>query len=323
MKLGVLTVLYQGLSLEETLDKLVALGVEAVELGTGNYPGNAHADPDRLLADHSRGARELKKKVEGRGLVISALSQHGNPLHPDKNLAESAHGTWRRTAELAEILEVPVVNAFSGCPGDHDGARYPNWVTCAWPTDFQEILDWQWNEKVIPYWTEEAEVARAHGTKIALEMHPGFVVYNPETLLKLRRAVGAEVGANYDPSHLFWQGIDAVEAIKQLGREDAIYHVHAKDTYLDIANVRANGVLDTKPYDRLLERSWVFRTVGYGQGDNTWRDIISALRAVGYDFVMSIEHEDALMSIDEGLGKAVDFLSSLIFKEEQGAMWWA
>ncbi|MBA3430377.1 MAG: sugar phosphate isomerase/epimerase [Actinobacteria bacterium] len=322
MKLGVLTVLYQGLPLEEALDKLVAMGVEAVELGTGNYPGNAHADPEKLLADHSS-ALELKAKVEDRGLIISALSQHGNPLHPDKEFATAAHETWRRTAELAELLGVGVVNAFSGCPGDHDGARYPNWVTCAWPPDFQDILEWQWNEKVIPYWTKEVTVARDHGIKIAFEMHPGFVVYNPETLLRLREAAGPEIGANYDPSHLFWQGIDAVESIKRLGREGAIFHVHAKDTYLDPGNVRANGVLDTKPYDRILDRSWVFRTVGYGQGAKTWQDIISALRAVGYDYVMSIEHEDSLMSTDEGLGKAVELLNTLMFKEEQGEMWWA
>lgn len=322
MKLGVLTVLYQGLPLEEALDKLVAMGVEAVELGTGNYPGNAHADPEKLLADHSS-ALELKAKVEDRGLIISALSQHGNPLHPDKEFAAAAHETWRRTAELAELLGVGVVNAFSGCPGDHDGARYPNWVTCAWPPDFQDILEWQWNEKVIPYWTKEVTFARDHGIKIAFEMHPGFVVYNPETLLRLREAAGPEVGANYDPSHLFWQGIDAVESIKRLGREGAIFHVHAKDTYLDPGNVRANGVLDTKPYDRILDRSWVFRTVGYGQGAKAWQDIISALRAVGYDYVMSIEHEDSLMSTDEGLGKAVELLNTLMFKEEQGEMWWA
>jgi sugar phosphate isomerase/epimerase len=99
--------------------------------------------------------------------------------------------------------------------------------------------------------------------------------------------------------------------------------VHAKDTYLDHANIRHNGVLDTKPYDRILDRSWVFRTVGYGQGEKVWRDILSALRAVDYDYVMSIEHEDSLLSIDEGLGKAIDFLNGLIFQEQPGEMWWA
>ena len=322
MKLGVLTVLYQNLSLSQALDKLVGLGVEAVELGTGNFPGNHHCDPEELLADRAR-AKAFKSSIEDRGLIISALSQHGNPLHPDESVARSAHDTWRRTAELAELLDVHVVNAFSGCPGDHDGARYPNWVTCPWPDDFLRVLEWQWNEKLIPYWTTEAAVARDRGVKIAFEMHPGFAVYNPETLLRLRSAVGDQVGSNYDPSHLFWQGIDPVQAIKDLGRAGAIFHVHAKDTYIDAANVRSNGVLDTKPYDQVLDRSWLFRTVGFGQGAKQWRDIISALRTVGYDYVMSIEHEDALMSTDEGLTKAVELLQTLMIKEDAGAMWWA
>ena len=322
MRLGVLTVLYQKLPLEQALDKIAAMGADAVELGTGNYPGNAHCDPDALLRNQAA-AKKLAREVEARGLFISALSQHGNPLHPADEVAGRAHETWRRTVELAELLGVPVVNAFSGCPGDHPGARYPNWVTCPWPDDFTEVLNWQWNERVIPYWTREAQFAEQHGVKIAFEMHPGFVVYNPETLLRLREAAGPLIGANYDPSHLFWQGMDAVETITLLGRAEAIFHVHAKDTYLNPANIRSNGVLDTKPYDRALDRSWLFRTVGFGHEAKVWRDIMSALRAVGYDYVMSIEHEDALLSIDEGLSKAIDFLKPMVLREEAGAMWWA
>ncbi|MFN2490324.1 MAG: sugar phosphate isomerase/epimerase family protein [Actinomycetota bacterium] len=322
MKLGVLTVLYQDLSLSEALDKVQAMGVQAIELGTGNYPGSHHCDPDHLLDDPGR-ARSLKSSVEDRGLIISALSQHGNPLHPNQELARASHETWRKTLQLAELLETSVVNGFSGCPGDHDGARGPNWVTCAWPEDYSHILEWQWNEKVLPYWTREASLAREHGVSIAFEMHPGFVVYNPETLLRLRGAVGPEIGANFDPSHLFWQGIDPVEAIKVLGKAEAIFHVHAKDTYIDAGNVRLNGVLDTKSYDRVLDRAWSFRTVGYGHSEKVWRDIVSALRAVGYDHVVSIEHEDGLVSIDEGLKKAVDLLDAILFHEEKVTMWWA
>lgn len=322
MKLGVFTVLYQKLPFEQALDKLASMGAEAVEIGTGNYPGNAHCRPQELLDDPGA-AKRFRKAVEKRGLFISALSQHGNPLHPEAQVARDAHETWRATVQLAELLEVPVVNAFSGCPGDQNGARYPNWVTCSWPDDYTRILEWQWGEKVIPYWTEEARFADQHGVDIGFEMHPGFVVYNPETLLRLREACGPRIGANLDPSHLFWQGIDAVEGIKLLGRERVIFHTHAKDTYLDRANIARNGVLDTKHYGRVLERSWVFRTVGYGQGEKVWRDIISALRAVNYDYVLSIEHEDSLMSIDEGLQKGIDVLKAILFREERAQMWWA
>jgi sugar phosphate isomerase/epimerase len=320
MKLGVFTALYQNLPVEQALDKVAAMGAEAVELGTGNYPGAHHCNPDELLAEPER-ARAFRRSVERRGLLISALSAHGNPLHPDEEVARSAHETWRKTVHLAELLEVPVVNVASGCPGDHAEAKHPNWVTCAWPPDYPAILEWQWNERVIPYWTEEARFAAAHGVTLGVEMHPGFVVYNPETMLRLRAAVGPAAGVNFDPSHLFWLGIDPVEAIKALG--PAIVHVHAKDTYIDMANVHVNGVLDSKHYSRVLERAWTFRTVGYGQGEKVWRDIVSALRAVGFDYVMSIEHEDSLASVDEGLSKAIRFLSGLLFKEQRAAMWWA
>ena len=323
MKLGVFTVLYADLPLEEMLDKVGAMGVEAVELGTGNYPGDAHCKPQELLADPAK-TKALRQAVESRGLIISALSQHGNPVHPDAEFAERDRRVWEDTIRLAEALEVPVVNAFSGCPGDHPGARYPNWVTCPWPEDFLKVLEWQWNEVVIPYWSGAAGFATGHGvSKIAFEMHPGFVVYNPETLLKLRRAVGSVIGANLDPSHLFWQGIEVVEAIKTLGAEDAIFHVHAKDTYVDRRNVAMNGNMDTKHYGDVLGRAWTFRTVGYGQGERTWRDIVSALRTVDYDYVMSIEHEDQLLSMDEGLQKAVDLLRSIIVRDPKPQMWWA
>ena len=322
MKIGVFTVLYQDLPLEEALDRIVARGVEAIEISTGNYAGSSHCDTQALLADRGA-ARHYKDSIERRGPVISGLSQHGNPLHPREEIARATHETWRATVQLAELLEVPVVLAFSGCPGDQPGARYPNWVTCPWPDDYFEILDWQWNERVLPYWTREAAFAREHGVRIALEMHPGFVVYNTETLLRLREAAGAEVGANFDPSHLFWQGADVVEVINALGRADALFHVHAKDTYLNHANIRLNGVLDTKPGAAgppaaVARRSWIFRTIGYGQGEQRWREIVSALQANGYDGVVSIEHEDPLLSIDEGFAKAVELLQRILPRESVG-----
>lgn len=321
MKLGLLTVLYADEPLEPVLDRAVELGLDAVELGTGNYPGNDHCDPDALLADRAALGR-LRDAVSSRGLEISALSCHGNPLHPRAEVAEAHQAVWRSTLRLAESLEVGVVNTFSGCPGDGPAARYPNWVTCPWPPEYGELLEWQWTERAVPYWSAEAEVAAGHGVRgIGLEMHPGFLVYNPETLLRLRAAAGELIGANFDPSHLVWQGIDPVVAIREL--RGAIVHAHAKDTRIDADNVRRNGVLDTKPYEQALERAWTFRTVGYGSGEPVWRDIASALRLCGYDGVLSIEHEDLLASRDEGLAKAVTLLRSAILTEPPDAMWWS
>jgi sugar phosphate isomerase/epimerase len=309
VKLGVFTVVFGQLPLAEALDRIVALGLDAVEIGTGNYPGDAHAVP------------ELRREVDARGLEISALSCHGNPLHPDEAFARSSHETWQKTVALAGELGVETVVCFSGCPGDGPTASKPNWVTCAWPPDYLEILEWQWNERAIPYWAEQAAFARDHGIRVALEPHPGFLVYNPETALRLREACGPEIGVNFDPSHFVWQGIDPLLAVREL--REAIFHVHAKDVYVDPHNTARNGVLDTKHYNRFAERSWSFRSVGYGQGEKFWRDFVSALRIAGYDGVLSIEHEDGLASIEEGLSKAVEVLRAVVLRKAPSDMWWA
>ena len=323
MKIGLLTALFADKPLEEVLDYAKELGIEMVELGAGNYPPKSHCDPDILLHDDAA-CDKLKKALADRDLGISAISSHGNPLHPQKEIAQAQDEVIKKSILLAEKLGVDVVNGFSGCPGDSDGSKYPNWVTCPWPPHFLEILEWQWNEKVIPYWKETAAFACEHNVKLAFEMHPGFVVYNPETLLRLRNECSTEhIGANFDPSHLFWQGIDPITAIKVLGLEGAIFHIHAKDTKIDAANTALNGVLDTKHYGHELHRSWIFRTVGYGHDFAFWKDFVSTLRMVGYDGTLSIEHEDSLMSITEGLEKAVKFLQEVILTETTGEMWWA
>jgi sugar phosphate isomerase/epimerase len=315
MKIGVFTALYSDQPLEAVLDKLAGLGVEAVELSCGNYAGNAHCDPDALLADPAR-LRALRRAVEQRGMEISALSQHGNPLHPREDVAQAAHGTWLRTVELAELLEVPTVIAFSGCPGDSAGGTHPNWVACAWPEEYPELLDWQWRERVVPYWAEQARHAAAHGVRIAIEPHPGFVVFNTETLLRLRRETGADLGANYDPSHLFWQGIDPCVAVDELAADGAIFHVHAKDTLLDPRRVASKGVLETVGFDRFRERAWNFTTVGDGHGADVWGEIVAALERGGYDGTLSIEHEDPLRGLDEGLKRGVRFLRDLLSERQ-------
>jgi sugar phosphate isomerase/epimerase len=310
------------LPLEQALEVIQRAGVQAVEIGTGGYPGTAHCEPEALLEDSSK-LDGFRDAIQRRDLTISALSCHANPLHPRQEVASRAHATFERTVRLAEKLGVDRVNLFSGCPGDSDQARYPNWVTAAWPPDYQELLTWQWQAKVIPYWREAAAFARDHGVKLCFEMHPGFVVYNPETLLRLRSECGDNIGTNLDPSHLFWQGIDVIAAIRVLGAARAIYHVHAKDTAIDAHNAGVNGVLDTKPLDRVADRSWIFRTVGYGHDELFWRTFVSALRRVGYDYVLSIEHEDALASIDEGFLKGVAFLKNVLLTEPPATAWWA
>ena len=320
MKLGVFTTLLSNVPFETALKYFKSLGIEMVEIGCGGYPGNAHANPDVLLHD-DKALADFKALIKEYDVGISALSCHSNPVHPNKEIARAADETIRKTILLAEKLGIDQINTFSGCPGDHEGAKYPNWVTCPWPNDFLEILDWQWNEVLIPYWKDLVAFAKAHGvTKIGLELHPGFCVYNTDTLLRLREAVGPEIGANFDPSHLIWQGMEPVAVIRALG--DAIFHVHAKDTRLDKYNIARTGVLDTKPYADEIHRSWIFRSVGYGNDALYWKDIVSNLRLVGYDHVLYIEHEDSLMSQNEGLSKAVALLKEVLITESTGEAWW-
>jgi sugar phosphate isomerase/epimerase len=323
MKLGVFSVLFQQLAFESMLDKVVSYGLDTVEIGTGGYPGAAHCNPGVLLQDKSA-QRRFTESLKKSHLMISAFSCHGNPLHPDPDIAARDHHAFIQTLQLAHEVEVDRICLFSGCPGEGPGARMPNWVTCAWPPEYPQILKWQWEDQAIPYWRKAVAEARKYGiTKLAFEMHPGFLVYNPETLLALRSAVGPEIGANFDPSHLWWQGIDPVAAIHRLGGEKAIFHFHAKDVNMDDNNCKIKGVLDTAPYTDLAKRSWTFRTVGYGHGEDAWKAIISALRIQGYDYVLSIEHEDPLASIEEGFEKAVRFLQPILLKETPTAIWWA
>lgn len=326
MKIGIFTALFQDKPLEEALDIIAEAGIEAVELGAGGYPGAHHlagvGGVEKLINDD--GARKrLRKMIEDRGLTLDSLSVHGNPLHPDKRIAQEHHEVFENAVRLAEKLDLSVVNGFSGCPGDGPRAKNPNWVTCAWPDEYRDILDYQWKKVAIPYWKRENKFLKAHNVKFAIEAHPGFLVYNPETILKLRDAAGDHIGANFDPSHFWWQGIDPIAAVRALGEAGAVFHVHAKDTKIDPYNAGVNGNLDTKSYGDVLHRSWVFRSVGYGHDVTWWKDFVSNLQMIGYDDVLSIEHEDSLMSQREGLKKAMETLKAAVVSEQPGAMFWA
>jgi sugar phosphate isomerase/epimerase len=319
MKIGVFAVLFSQRPFEEVLDYIKEAGCEAVEIGCGAYPGDGHCKPAELLGS-KKDLKAFQKAISSRGIEVSALSCHGNPLHPDKALAKAHDDAFRDTIKLAAEMGVGTVINFSGCPGDSEGSKYPNWVTCPWPTDYLDILEWQWKEKVTPYWKKASKYAKDHGVRVAIELHPGFVAYHTESFWRLREIGGETIGVNFDPSHLFWQQMDPIACAREL--KDAIFHVHMKDTWLDDLNIRRNGVLDTKQYTDEVNRSWIFRTVGYGHGAEFWRALISELRLAGYDGALSIEHEDSLLSINEGFSKAVQFLKQSVLTETPGAAWW-
>jgi sugar phosphate isomerase/epimerase len=321
VKLGVCSWLFSEKSLDETLDIASDLGIEGLEIQCGGDKGNLrHIDVDAILGSVS-GAEEYLARFEGRGMHISALNCAGNAVHPDEAVAAAAAENFRRAVLLAERLGVGTVITFSGTPGGRPGDKAPNWVTCPWPEEFLSILEYQWDEVLTPYWMKAAAFAKDHGvTRIGLEMHPGFCVYNVDTLFKLRSRVGPEIGANFDPSHLMWNGVDPAAAI--LALDDAVFSVHAKDACVNEDFIRVNGVNDAKHYENHRTRAWTFRTVGCGHGEAVWRSIVSALAAVGYDGTVNIEHEDLFMSRAEGLGKAAAFLKPMLIRDKPEGMWW-
>jgi len=321
MDVGVLTVALGGEPIEDAFAYLAEQGVDAVELGTGGFVGEDHLTREEYLDDEDAQA-ELQDLLDEHDLYVSALATHNNPLHPDEERANRADAELREAITLADQLGVDAVTCFSGLPAGGPNDETPNWITAPWPNEHHEAHEYQW-EVAEEYWSDLAEHAADHEVNVAIEMHPNMLVYEPTGMAELRERTNEYIGANFDPSHLFWQGIDITEAIRFLGDRDAIHHFHAKDTKVYESNSRVKGVLDTEPYTEEPDRSWLFRSIGYGHGEEFWKDVASTLRMVDYDGALSIEHEDSLTSPNEGLEKAIDVLQRSVFETTPGDAYWA
>lgn len=306
MKIGLVTDELANMSLDDVLDMAASLGIEAIELGCGAWSNAPHVDREALLgSDTARD--ELLGKLADRGLGISALNVSGNPLHPGPGGAAHDKAT-RQTIELARLLGIDRVVLMSGLPAA-PGDRHPNWITVAWPRETAAILEHQWDE-VFAYWSGLVAYAVSHGiSRLCVEPHGHQIVYNVPSLLRLRDAVGPVVGANFDPSHLMWMGADPIAAIEALG--DAIYHVHAKDTKIEAA-AALRSRLEVLPAADAPHRAWNYVTLGHGHDMSFWRSFCDALRGVGYDDVLSIEHEDVALDPLDGVQRSVSLLKSVI-----------
>lgn len=318
MKIGLFTDSLADRSFEGALDWAVERGIEAVEIGTGNFSPAPHCDLQDLL-ENEGARRSFLEAIESRGLELSALNCSGNLLDPDSERRRSAQQTFEDTLELAARLGIDTVVTMSGCPGDLEGGSFPNWVTCTWQREYVLLVERQWEEEVVPFWNSAGETARDLGVRIAIEMHPGQCVYNTRTLNELREISGPQtLAANLDPSHLFFQNMDPITVVEALG-DGGIFHVHAKDTRINRNEMALNGSLDTRPMKAPGERSWEYVTLGFGHGESFWRRFLAALRITGYDGVLSIEHEDQMMSPQEGIDKSVEFLSPLVLRTRGAA----
>jgi sugar phosphate isomerase/epimerase len=321
MKVGLLTAPLGNLDRRAAFARARELGFDAVELGSGEFTVDYHVGLARLAGDNAA-IDELGSDLADAGLELSALSCHSNPLHPNPEYAARADRVVRDSIAVASKLGIAAINLFSGCPGTPEGGNFPNWVCTPWPDYFSELLEWQWAERVIPYWREINDVAQAAKVQLAIEIHPGNVVYSPADFFRLRSAAGEQIGANFDPSHLWWQGIDPLLALREIALDGALFNVHIKDTYLVPSVIARTGVLSTIPSHASPERPWRFATVGYGHGLDFWRAFVNELRMLGYEGVLSVEHEDPFAPIDEALNRSVQILHSCIWQQEAGGLSW-
>lgn len=309
MKIGMLTDSLPHLSFDAMLDAVAELGIECLEFGCGNWSSSPHINLERML-ESAEARREFMARLAGHGLSISAMNCSGNPLFPGAEGARQ-HDVTLKTFRLARLLGVDRIVMMSGLPGGPGDAN-PNWIVTEWPPECRTILQYQWDERIIPYWRDLARAARDNGIRrVCLELHGQQAVYNPYTLQRLRNAVGDIVGANYDPSHPVWMGADPLAAIRAL--QGAIYYVHAKDTRIEPSCAGVDGVLDTRPASEVAARSWNYVTLGFGHGEEWWRQFCAALKMAGYDDVLSIEHEDALIDPREGVRMSVELLRRVVW----------
>ena len=307
MELGLYTDSVDRLSFEDALDLAARIGARGIEIAGGGQSSAPHMRLASLLEDVPARQR-FSAAFESRGLRITALNCSAWPLHPV--VGEQHAALIRDVIRLAGMLGVRKIVTMSGCPGDGPGATTINWVWYPWPNDTMALLDRQWDEAV-PFWAGMGAFARDHGVeRIAFELHPLHLVYNVPTLMRMRDAVGPIIGANVDPSHMFWQQMDPLAVIRALG--PAVHHVHLKDTQLAPDQVALAGVLDQRRFDDPAQRAWVFRTVGRGHDRAFWAGFVDALRGAGYDDVLSIENEDVKQPAVEGVEEAAVFMQPLL-----------
>ena len=308
MRIGLTTDSLSYLKFDELVETAAGLGIQTLEFGCGNWSSAPHLNLNTLLESEAE-RNNFLAKIRAHGLEISALNCSGNQLAPGERGKAHAE-VVKKTFKLAGLLGVRRIVMMSGLPGG-PGDQNANWIITAWPPEVHDILRYQWDAVAIPYWRDLAREDQANAIeKICIEQHGHQLVYNTDTIFKLRNAVGEIVGINFDPSHALWMGGDPLRAIREL--RGAIYHVHAKDTRVDPHNSALNTVLETKVNERISERAWNYVTLGYGHAELWWRDFVSQLKQIGYDDVLSIEHEDLNLPPLVGVERSVDLLKNII-----------
>ncbi len=321
MKLGMNTFFVMKFERDEALQFCREIGVTALELAAIGPAAERFCDIDRLLSDSEARNRWLDNYAV-LGFEIYSFAAHGSPLHPDRQIAESYSREFRKVCAFMEKIEATRLCLVAGLPEGREGDTLPNWIV---NTDLpgsdllKDALEWQWNERLLPYWREHGKIAADHGVSLCFEMQVNDMIHNPIKLRQLRDEIGPVVACNFDISHMWAQKIDPLEAIHYLG--DLIQAVHLKDTLIHEPNARLRGLMDTTHPLHPDKRAWSFTLPGWGHDERTWREVITALRFVGYEGILTLEHESEYMEIQSGLEKSAAFIRTMLLDVPPGISW--
>ena len=317
MKLGANTGFLKAFEFEEGLDWCQRFGIVAVEVYSVGA-SRPYCDTERLLKDEG-GRNRWVDAYASHGIELYSFSAHGQPLTPDKERAAAYSSDFVNACKLAEKVGVTRMVLVAGLPEAAEGDRQPNWIVHTDTADFDKALEWQWNERLLPYWREHGKIARDHGVTLCFEMQINDMIHSPEKMRRLADELGSVVACNFDVSHMWVQGIDPMQAIHYLG--DLIQNVHLKDTLIHQPNCRLHGMFDTALLGEYRKRSWTFAQPGYGHGEQVWRELLTTLRFIGYDGILSLEMESEYMEMREGLQRAAQFIKPLMLERPPGKPW--
>jgi sugar phosphate isomerase/epimerase len=288
MKIGVMTAAFPTLTLEEVAVWASGHGFGMLEIacwpsGEGKdrkYGGVVHIDVASLTKAK---ASEIRDSLRRKGIGISSLGYYPNPLHPDRAHREHVIEHLKRVIRGAGMLEVGIVGTFIG----------RTWNVEETGRVWQKDIDLNFQE-LAKVWPDLLSFAADHNVKIAIEHCPMLwpdtwpggsnLPYSPALLRRMFEALpAANLGLNFDPSHLVWLHIDYIRFIREFGKR--IFHVHAKDMAIDRDFMYEDGIINAG-------FRWQVPRLP-GQGEIDWKRLVTALYDVDYDFVLSIEHEDA------------------------------
>jgi len=321
MKIGINTAFIMTFDVEAGLQFCTDLGIRVAKVPTCEIAfNNKFCQLDRVLSNEGE-LHRWQDTYARHGIKVVSLSAHGAPLTPDKAIAVEYRRQFRLVCEFAERMDVKKMTLIAGTPEGTEGDSCPVWITQQVEVPFyRKVLEWQWEKRLIPYWKEQAKIAADHGVTLCFENQVGDMLHSPVAIRRFHYEIGPVAACNFDVSHIWAQDMDPIEALHYLG--DLVQHIHIKDALIHGRNLRLNGFTDSSYPTEPQERAYTFTIPRWGHDDGEWREVITTLRLIGYDDILSMEMECEYMNVEEGLEKAIAFLSPIVLERPTGTRWW-